>query len=112
LRAAMARDIRSRIGYLLARPAFQALRDKLDPRSQNGAVFLGLDGIVIKSHGGADAVGFAGAVGIGYEMVRHEFLDQIRHSLSLSQQGRAPTSTSAAPAQTAGEGHTLSGYAK
>lgn len=112
LRAAMSQDIRSKIGYLFARRAFQALKDKLDPRSQNGAVFLGLDGIVIKSHGGADAVGFAGAVEIGYEMVRHEFLEKIRHSLSLSQGRRTAGAASAAPDRKAGDNHELSGYAK
>ena len=45
----------AKIGYLFARQAFDALRDKMDPRKANGGVFLGLDGIVIKSHGGTDA---------------------------------------------------------
>ena len=88
LRSALSQDLMSRLGYLLARRAFRALRDKLDPRNQNGAVFLGLDGIVIKSHGGADAVGFAGAVEIGYEMVRHAFLEKIRRALADSQAAR------------------------
>ena len=88
LRAAMSQDFMSKIGYLFARNAFKALRDKLDPRNQNGAVFLGLEGIVIKSHGGADAIGFAGAVEIGYEMVRHDFLEKIRQSLSVLQEDR------------------------
>jgi phosphate acyltransferase len=85
LRAALSQDLMSRIGYFLARRAFRALRDKLDPRNQNGAVFLGLDGIVIKSHGGADAVGFAGAIEIGYEMARHALLEKIRQPLSVLQ---------------------------
>ena len=57
LRSAMNRTWTARLGYLLARPAFQALREKMDPRKSNGGVFLGLNGIVIKSHGGADAEG-------------------------------------------------------
>ncbi|KAB2857982.1 MAG: phosphate acyltransferase PlsX, partial [Bauldia sp.] len=52
LRSAMSRTLRARIGYLLARNAFTALREKLDPRKMNGGVFLGLNGVVIKSHGG------------------------------------------------------------
>src|SRR5918911_3553674 len=56
LRAAMSRTWTATIGYLLAKQAFDALREKLDPRKVNGGVFLGLDGIVIKSHGGADAL--------------------------------------------------------
>lgn len=111
LRAEIARDIWAKLGYLFARRAFESLRKKLDPRAQNGAVFLGLDGIVIKSHGGADPVGFAGAVEIGYEMVRREFLAKIRQSLSLSQERRmAPVSR--APLGDLAEQHKSSGCSK
>jgi glycerol-3-phosphate acyltransferase PlsX len=77
LRAAMNRTWMARLGYLLARQAFRTLRDKMDPRKANGGVFLGLNGIVIKSHGGADAEGFANAIDIGYDMVRYELLAKI-----------------------------------
>jgi glycerol-3-phosphate acyltransferase PlsX len=77
LRAAMSRTWRAKLGYLLARPAFQVLRDKMDPRKANGGVFLGLNGIVIKSHGGTDPEGFAAAIEVGYEMVRDELLGKI-----------------------------------
>ncbi|MBV8791912.1 MAG: phosphate acyltransferase PlsX [Pseudolabrys sp.] len=82
LRGAMTRTWRAKLGYLLARGAFQTLREKMDPRKSNGAVFLGLNGIVIKSHGGADPEGFASAVDIGYDMVRYELLAKIGESLS------------------------------
>ena len=52
LRSAMRRTWRTRLGYLLAKSAFDMLRDKMDPSKVNGGVFLGLNGIVIKSHGG------------------------------------------------------------
>jgi glycerol-3-phosphate acyltransferase PlsX len=81
LRAAMSRTLRARIGYLFARAAFDALRDKLDPRKANGGVFLGLNGIVVKSHGGTDAEGFASAVDVGYDMVRYGLLDKISQTL-------------------------------
>jgi glycerol-3-phosphate acyltransferase PlsX len=81
LRSAMSRTWRSRIGYLFARSAFQALREKLDPGKANGGVFLGLNGIVIKSHGGTDAAGFAAAVDVGYEMVRYDLLTKINQTL-------------------------------
>lgn len=81
LRAAMGRTWRARLGYLLARDAFQMLREKMDPRRSNGGVFLGLNGVVIKSHGGADAEGFAAAVDLGYDMVRHQLLTRIEKSL-------------------------------
>lgn len=82
LRSAMARTWRSRIGYLFARDAFQALRDKMDPRKANGGIFLGLTGIVIKSHGGTDAEGFASAVDVGYDMVRYDLLTKINQTLN------------------------------
>jgi glycerol-3-phosphate acyltransferase PlsX len=81
LRSAMGRTWRAKLGYLLAREAFMTLRDKLDPRKANGGVFLGLNGIVIKSHGGTDAEGFAAAVDVGYDMVRYELLNKIRDTL-------------------------------
>ncbi len=81
LRAAMGRTWRTKLGYLLARDAFRVLREKMDPRRSNGGVFLGLNGVVIKSHGGADAEGFAAAVDLGYDMVRHQLLSRIKTSL-------------------------------
>jgi glycerol-3-phosphate acyltransferase PlsX len=82
LRDAMARTWQARLGYLLARGAFRALRDKMDPRKSNGGVFLGLNGVVIKSHGGTDAEGFASAVDMGYDMVRYNLLEKINQSLA------------------------------
>src|SRR6201982_395543 len=82
LRSAMARTWRSKIGYLFARQAFKALREKMDPSKSNGAVFLGLNGIVVKSHGGTDAAGFAYAVDVGYEMVRYDLLAKINQMLN------------------------------
>ncbi len=82
LRSAMARTWRSRIGYLFARNAFKALRDKMDPNKSNGGVLLGLNGIVVKSHGGTDAEGFAYAVDVGYEMVHYDLLTKINQMLN------------------------------
>lgn len=82
LRSAMARTWRSRIGYLFARNAFHALREKLDPRKSNGGVLLGLRGVVVKSHGGTDAEGFAYAVDVGYEMVHYHLLTKINQMLN------------------------------
>jgi glycerol-3-phosphate acyltransferase PlsX len=82
LRSAMSRTLLSRIGYLFARGAFKALRGKMDPRKSNGGVFLGLNGIVVKSHGGTDAEGFAYAVDVGYEMVRYDLLTKINQTLN------------------------------
>jgi glycerol-3-phosphate acyltransferase PlsX len=82
LRAAMGRTLLARIGYFLASDAFNRLRLKMDPRRVNGGLFLGLNGIVIKSHGGTDAEGFAAAIEIGYSMVRNELLKKINHDLA------------------------------
>jgi glycerol-3-phosphate acyltransferase PlsX len=82
LRAAMNRTWRARLGYLLARQAFRTLRDKMDPRRSNGGVFLGLNGIVIKSHGSADAEGTAAAIDMGYDMVRYKLLAKIGQSIA------------------------------
>jgi glycerol-3-phosphate acyltransferase PlsX len=72
----------TRLGYLFARRAFKALAEKLDPRKSNGGVFLGLNGIVIKSHGGTDAEGFAYAINVGYDLVRHDMLAKIEQTLA------------------------------
>jgi glycerol-3-phosphate acyltransferase PlsX len=82
LRSAMARTWRSKLGYLFARQAFKSLRDKMDPSKSNGGVLLGLKGIVVKSHGGTDAEGFAYAVDVGYEMVRYDLLAKINQMLN------------------------------
>ena len=81
LREALSGRFLSRIGYVLARPAFRALRDKLDPNKSNGGVLLGLNGVVVKSHGGTDADGFAYAVDVGYEMARYDLLNKINQML-------------------------------
>jgi glycerol-3-phosphate acyltransferase PlsX len=97
LRSAMSRTWRSRIGYLFARNAFKSLRDKMDPSKSNGSVLLGLNGIVVKSHGGTDAEGFAYAVDVGYEMVRYDLLTKINQMLNRdgSALPQAPTAQEA-----------------
>jgi phosphate acyltransferase len=71
----------AKIGYLLARPGLERLREWLDPRRYNGAVMLGLNGVVVKSHGGTDAQGFAHAVDVAMDMVVHRFNERIREGL-------------------------------
>ena len=58
------------------------MKEWLDPRRYNGAVFVGLNGVVVKSHGGTDAEGFAAAVDVAMDMVTHGFNDSIRDRLS------------------------------
>jgi glycerol-3-phosphate acyltransferase PlsX len=81
LRQVFTSSIPARIGYLLARPALDRLREWMDPRRYNGAVLIGLNGVVVKSHGGTDALGFAHAVDVAMDMVTHRFNDRIREGL-------------------------------
>ncbi len=83
LRDAMSRTLLSKIGYLLAKSAFATLKEKMDPKKVNGGVFLGLNGIVIKSHGGTDSEGFAAGVALGYEMMSNNLLEKISGDLEL-----------------------------
>lgn len=89
LREAMGRTLMSRIGYVFARTAFERLREKMDVRKINGGVFLGLNGIVVKSHGGADEEGFAAAVDLAYDMGRSRLIEGIRKELEAFH-GRVP----------------------
>jgi glycerol-3-phosphate acyltransferase PlsX len=81
MRDAFRADLISKIGAFIAGQAINALRRKLDPRNINGGIFLGLNGIVIKSHGGTDEVGFKAAVGLAYEMARSRLMDKIGEGL-------------------------------
>src|SRR5690606_37533612 len=83
LREAMNSSFLSRLGYLLAKGAFDRLREKMNVNKTNGGVFMGLKGIVVKSHGGADAEGFAAAVELGYELVKSGVFEKTRATLDL-----------------------------
>lgn len=62
----------AKIGYLFAKRSFDKLRSRSDPRRYNGAMFLGLNGVCVKSHGGTDAIGFATAIGVAIDMVKYD----------------------------------------
>ena len=78
------------LGYLLARQAMQKLRKRLDPRRYNGAVFLGLNGIVVKSHGGTDALGFAHAVSVAVDMVKYGVIESIAKDCAAATEQAIP----------------------
>ena len=87
LRRSFRSSIMAQVGYLFARGALRKLRQRTDPRRYNGAMFLGLNGIVVKSHGGTDALGFANAIGVVADMARHDILHKITADFdSLSRQ--------------------------
>jgi phosphate acyltransferase len=91
LEAAFRHSLSARIGYLFARRALRKLRMRSDPRRYNGAIFLGLSGIAVKSHGSTDAFGFANAIGVAVDMKLNGVLDKIRVELArLSQAPSAP----------------------
>ncbi len=86
LREELTRTTRRKIGALIAKPAFDALRTRLDPRRYNGATMVGLNGIVIKSHGGADAFGFQRAIEVAVLEARNGVPAHIVERLGDSRQ--------------------------
>lgn len=97
VRNALNANLLSKLGALLAGQALAALRRKLDPRTVNGGVFLGLNGIVIKSHGGTDEIGFKSALGLAYEMSRSHFLEKVGEGLRRFPQSARTQVPTAAP---------------
>jgi len=89
LRDAIRHSWLARIGFLLASGAFARLRQTMDTRRSNGGVFLGLNGIVIKSHGGTDAEGFAAAIEIGYSIAQSRILEEINADLAAYRHSEA-----------------------
>jgi phosphate acyltransferase len=72
---------RGKLGYLIAKPAFQHLKKRIDPRLYNGALFLGLQGVAVKSHGGTDAIGFANAIRVAASLAADAASGQIAADL-------------------------------
>jgi len=85
LRDVLTSSSRASLGALIAKPALNQLKIKLDPRRYNGAMFLGLNGICIKSHGGTDAFGFAHAIEVGYDLIANSINDSIKQDFSQLQ---------------------------
>jgi phosphate acyltransferase len=81
LKRAFTSSVRSKIGFLISRPATELLRHHLDPNNHNGAVFLGLNGIVVKSHGNANERGVANAIRVAARMVREDLTRKITDDL-------------------------------
>ena len=77
LRQAMTSSLLSKMGAVLAQGGFRVLKEKMDPRRVNGGTFLGLNGIAIKSHGGTDALGFASAIDLGYDMAEAKLIERL-----------------------------------
>ena len=77
LRQTFQNSLIARIGYLFARGSLNKMKLRMDPRRYNGAMFLGLQGVCVKSHGGTDFEGFANAIGVAHDLVAHRFNERI-----------------------------------
>jgi glycerol-3-phosphate acyltransferase PlsX len=101
LRRAFKSSLRSKAGFALSRPALNLLKHHLDPNNHNGAVFLGLNGIVVKSHGSANAAGVANAVAVTARLLEENVTERITADLarvgedSLKMHRAAPAEASA-----------------
>jgi glycerol-3-phosphate acyltransferase PlsX len=82
LRQALSSSLISRLGYLLSHGALKQLKSRLDPRRYNGAMFLGLQGICVKSHGGTDGEGFANAIGVAHDLATRGFNERIAEEMA------------------------------
>lgn len=94
LKEAFETSLLSKIGYLLARPSLKKAFNRLDNRLYNGAMLIGLNGIVVKSHGGTDAIGFSNAISVAIELAIHGINDKITEEVFLSQQISPPIPSS------------------
>jgi phosphate acyltransferase len=84
MREEFSRSLARKLGYLAARPALNALRTRIDPRRYNGATMVGLNGIVIKSHGGTDVFGFQRAIEVAVLEARNDVPHRITERLGVS----------------------------
>ncbi|WND02241.1 phosphate acyltransferase PlsX [Temperatibacter marinus] len=82
LKNAFSNSILSKIGYIFSKGAISNLKEHLDPNHHNGAVFLGLNGLVVKSHGGANGVGFANALMVASDMAQNDITNLIGNDLN------------------------------
>ena len=95
LRASFRHPVLARVGYLFARGALKKLAARLDPRRYNGAMFLALGGIAVKSHGSTDAFGFANAISVAIDLKVNGFLDKIRADLAQLNKVPSPQQSAA-----------------
>ena len=95
LRRAFTSSLRSKIGFLISRPATELLRHHLDPNNHNGAIFLGLNGLVVKSHGSANANGVANAIRLAARLVRDDLTRRISEDLANFDTHKGPEALTA-----------------
>ena len=83
LQSAYKSSIISKVGYLLSKPALNRFKKRIDPRKYNGAVLLGLNGIVVKSHGGTDSFGFSNAISSAVSLIENNYNAAIKEKISF-----------------------------
>jgi len=93
LREALTSGPLAKLGALIAYPALKKLSARMDPGTFNGALFLGLNGLVVKSHGGANGRGFAAAIGVAEKMARSHYREEIASNLKRLAQASAATAS-------------------
>ncbi len=82
LKSSLNENLLSKISLILSYIPLKKFKSKLDPRKYNGAIFLGLNGPVVKSHGGTDALGFYYSIDLCYRIIKGNLMEQIRKNLS------------------------------
>jgi glycerol-3-phosphate acyltransferase PlsX len=81
IKKSFSRSILSKLGYLFARKSFAIAKNMMDPRLHNGAMLVGVNGVVVKSHGGTDDIGFCNAINVAISLVRNKINDKIINEL-------------------------------
>ncbi len=97
LKRAFTSSLRSKLGFLISRPATELLRHHLDPNNHNGAVFLGLNGVVLKSHGSANDKGVANAIHVCANLLERDIVGQVQRDLAELRQAAAASAATAGP---------------
>ena len=84
LKKSLTKNILTKISLIFSYFSLKKFKDKLDPRKYNGAIFLGLNGPVVKSHGGIDSTGFYYSIDLCYKIVKGNLMSEIKNNLELS----------------------------
>ena len=82
LKKSLTETFYSRISLIFSYFSLKKFKSKLDPRKYNGAIFLGLNGPVVKSHGGIDGIGFYHSIDLCYKIVKGDLMTQIKNNLN------------------------------
>jgi phosphate acyltransferase len=90
LKNALKSSFLAQFGMIFAKPVLSQVMARADPRRYNGALFVGLNGVVVKSHGGTDSIGFANAIGVAVDMISRDLNSRIGEQLSHIASQAAP----------------------